>query len=112
MASASVSSSEQEGLLRRAWATLVPVRALLLRRLADNTLLPGTNKEEEVMYFTRSQAIVRKARECLSPPKRTYKAWAMCLDTKLVCAPCFIRSLCLRSYEAVQCRVRVRTPLF
>ena len=47
--------------MRRAWATLVPVHALLLRRLADNTLLPGTIKEEEVTYFARSQAFGRKA---------------------------------------------------
>ena len=45
----------------RAWGILVPVHALLLRRLADNTLLPGTNTEEEVTYYARSQAFVRKA---------------------------------------------------
>ena len=61
MARASTSSSEQEGLRRRAWAILVPVHALLLRRLADNTLLPGTNTEEEVTYFARLQAFTYKA---------------------------------------------------
>ena len=35
-------SAEKEGLCRRAWAILVPVHTLLLRRLADNTLLPGS----------------------------------------------------------------------
>ena len=58
---ASAASSEKEALKRRAWAILVPVRALLLRRLADNTLLPGTIKEEEVTYFARSQAFTKKA---------------------------------------------------
>ena len=60
-AQASTSSLEQEGLRRRAWAILVPVHALLLRRLADNTLLPGTIKEEEVTYDARSQAFAYKA---------------------------------------------------
>ena len=57
----SASFSEQEALRRRAWAILVPVHALLLRRLADNTLLPGTVKEEEVTYCARWQALARKA---------------------------------------------------
>ena len=61
LADASTSSSEQDALRRRAWAILVPVRALLLRRLADNTLLPGTIKEEEVTYYARSQAFTKKA---------------------------------------------------
>ena len=60
MAFASTSFSEHEALLRGAWATLFPVHALLLRRLAD-TLLPGTNKEEEVTYDARSQAFTLKA---------------------------------------------------
>ena len=38
-----------------------PVHALLLRRLADNTLLPGTNTEEEVTYYAGSQAFAQKA---------------------------------------------------
>ena len=63
LASASTSSSEQATLCRRAWALLSPVHALLLRRLEDNTLLPGTIKEEEVTYFVRSQAFARKAQD-------------------------------------------------
>ena len=51
MARASTASSEKEALLRRTCTTLVPVHALLLRRLADNTLLPGTIKEEDLTYF-------------------------------------------------------------
>ena len=61
VASSSTSSSEQEALWRRAWALLVPVHALLLRRLADNTLLPGTIKEEEATYYARWQAFTYKA---------------------------------------------------
>ena len=63
MARASTSSSEKEALLRRAWAILVPVHALLLRRLADNTLLPGTTTEEEVTYYARLQAFGYKAKD-------------------------------------------------
>ena len=62
MAHASTSSSEQEALRRRAWAILVPVHALLLRRLANNTLLPGTIKEEEVTFYARLQAFAYKAK--------------------------------------------------
>ena len=61
LASALTSSSEREALRRRAWAILLPVHALLLRRLADNTLLPGTNTEEEVTYYAGSQAFAQKA---------------------------------------------------
>ena len=63
MAVASTSSSEKQVLRRRAWAILLPVHALLLRRLADNTLLPGTMKEEEVTYCARSQAFACKAKD-------------------------------------------------
>ena len=61
MALASTSSMERKALWRRAWAILVPVHALLLRRLADNTLLPGNIKEEEVTYFARKHAFACKA---------------------------------------------------
>ena len=61
LALASTSSSEREALRHRAWAILAPVHALLLRRLADNTLLPGTIKEEEVAHYTRSLAFAQKA---------------------------------------------------
>ena len=57
-ARASTSFSEKEALYRRTWAILLRVHTLLLRRLADNTLLPGTNKEEEVTFFVRSKAFV------------------------------------------------------
>ena len=67
LAYASKSSPEQQALTRNAWALLVPVHALLLRRLADNTLLPGTIKEEELLYYARSQAFVCKARNVLVP---------------------------------------------
>ena len=68
LARASTNFSEKEALRRRAWAVLVPVHALLLRRLADNTLLPGTNAEEEVTFFLRTQALARKAEDKTATP--------------------------------------------
>ena len=62
-------SVEKEAQRRRVWAIIVPVHALLLRRLADNTLLPGTIKEEEVKYFARSQAFAFKASDKTVPSK-------------------------------------------
>ena len=73
------SPSEQEALRRRAWAILVPVHALLLRRLADNALLPGTIKEEEVTYYARTQAFTRKATEKSVPPEAVVQAQGVVL---------------------------------
>ena len=61
LARASTSFSEFDALYRRAWAILAPVHTLLLRRLADDTLLPGTIKEEEMRYGARSLAFTLKA---------------------------------------------------
>ena len=69
LAFATTSFSERMALLRRAWAILLPVHALLLRRLADNTLLPGTNKELEAAYYARLQAFTLKAQGKPAPPK-------------------------------------------
>ena len=68
MATVSTSAPEQEVLRRRVWAIFVPVHALLLRRLADDTLLSGTIKEEEVTYCARSQAFTYKPMDKPVPP--------------------------------------------
>ena len=73
IANASTSEKEKEALRRRAWAILVPMHALLLRRLADNTLLPGTNTEEEVTYLARSQAFAWKAQGRPVPPEAAFQ---------------------------------------
>ena len=78
MARASTSPSEQEALCRRAWAILVPVHALLLRRLADNTLLPGTIKEE-VTYDARVQAFAYKAHDKPVPAEADLQALGVTL---------------------------------
>ena len=53
--------AEQATLLRCARAVLVSVINLLQRRLADNTLLPGTIREEELEYDVHVQAAITKA---------------------------------------------------
>ena len=108
MARVSTSSSEKEALRRRAWAILVPVHALLLRRLSDNTLLPGTIKEEEMTYSSRSQAFACKAHDKPVPSEAVLQG----LDTQRCWTPSSLRWLCSPSYEALGCRGRVRTPLF
>ena len=50
------SDAEQKALLQRSWALLVSLVDLLLRRLADNTLLPGTIRQEEMDYEAYAQA--------------------------------------------------------
>ena len=82
VARASTSTSEKEAALRRAWAILVPVHALLLRRLADNTLLPGTNKEEEVRYGARSQAFAGKAHGKPVPSEAVLQSLGVALGYK------------------------------
>ena len=85
LANSSTSSSEKEALRRRTWAILVPVHALLLRRLADNTLLPGTIKEEEMTYGRRSQAFTWKAKDEPVPSEAALQALGAVLgyDTPL-----------------------------
>ena len=63
LACVSTPCSEKVALLQRAWALLVPVHALLLRRLADNTLLPGTIEDGESTYFVRQKVFTWKARD-------------------------------------------------
>ena len=62
------SGAEQETFDRRAWAALVSVIHLLVRRLESNTLLPGTVREEELDYYAHLQAAVKKAKNKPVPP--------------------------------------------
>ena len=61
------SGEEQELLDRRSWAVLVSVLPHLLRRLENNTLLPGSIREEELDYFAYLQAAIRKAQNLPVP---------------------------------------------
>lgn len=60
---------EAEALVQRAWALLLPMNALLLRRTAANTLLPGTVRREEVVYRAHVEEAVSKARSEAVPPR-------------------------------------------
>ena len=70
------SGTEQEALLRRSWAVLVSLIPLLLRRLEADTLLPGTIREEEVVYDAHVHAAVRKAMNEPVPPPAVLRGWA------------------------------------
>ena len=54
------SGGEQWDLRQRAWAVLVSLVELLVRRLADNTILPGTIREEKLDFAVRQQCTVEK----------------------------------------------------
>ena len=94
---ASTSPSEKEALGRRAWAILVPVHVLLLRRLADNTLLPGTNTEEEETYFARSLAFMYKAVDKPVPSEAALQAGGVVLGYEALLNAVF-QTLALLSY--------------
>ena len=70
------SGAEQEALLFRSWGVLVSVVNLLSRRLAANTLLPGTIQEEELDYEVHVQAVLSKARNQPVPPPAELRAEA------------------------------------
>ena len=65
------SGAEKETLLTRSWAVLLSLTNLLLRRLADNTLLPGTIREEELDYEVYAQTVAFKAKNEPPPPPCT-----------------------------------------
>ena len=56
------------------------MNALLLRRLADNTLLPGTNTKEEDTYGARSHAITWKATDERVPSEAQVQAQVYVLE--------------------------------
>ena len=55
------SGAERLAYLRRSWEVLLSLVTLLLRRVAANTLLPGTIREEELDFNAHVQVAVRKA---------------------------------------------------
>ena len=74
-----VSGAEQMALDRRSFAVLVLVIPILLRRLAANTLLPGTLREEELDYEAHAQASVKKAVNKPVPSSTVLRAGASTL---------------------------------
>ena len=55
------SYAEEEALDSRNWALLLPLHALLLRRVAANTLLSGTVRQEESEYGAYVDTVGRRA---------------------------------------------------
>ena len=70
------SGVEQQTQLCRAWAILLSLINLLLRRLAANTLLHGTVREEEINYEAHTQAALFKAHNNPVPPQEELRTWA------------------------------------
>ena len=58
---ATASGAEQVALCRRSWSSLLSVLAILERRLASDTLLPGTVRKEESDYYVHVQASIYAA---------------------------------------------------
>ena len=70
------SGTEQAALAHRAWGALLLIVSLLLRRLSDNTLLPGSIREEELDYAAHAQAAVFKASNEPVPSPSVLRSWA------------------------------------
>ena len=70
------SGTESEALLLRSWAVLLSVINLLLRRLSDNTLFPGTIREEEIDFDAHAQAGTFKATNDPVPPPAVLRSRA------------------------------------
>ena len=68
--------AEQDLLLHQSLAALLLVIPLLLRRLENNTLLPGTLRKEELTYEVHGLAAVKKAMNDPLPPPAVLRAWA------------------------------------
>ena len=83
--SSKASGAESEALLQRPWTVLLALITLLQRRCADNTLLPGTIREEEIEYAAHAQAAAFKATNdpVPSPAELSAKASTMGYETLL-----------------------------
>ena len=55
--------AEKQALIRRSWSALLSVIAILQLRLANNTLLPGTVRKEELDYYAHTLAAIGAAKE-------------------------------------------------
>ena len=73
------SGAEKKALERRSWALLLSLIDLLQRRLAADTLLPGTIREEELDYEVHSQASAYKAQNIPLPHPDELRALASTL---------------------------------
>ena len=70
------SGAEEATLMLRSWTTLLSRIPLVLRRLEADTLLPGTLREEELVYDAHVQAAAKKATNELVPSPAVLRDWA------------------------------------
>ena len=68
--------SEKDALRRRSFSSLLSVIAILQRRLANNTLLPGTVRKEELEYYAHRLASTLAAKEAPALSLETLQAVA------------------------------------
>ena len=95
-----LSGAEHSALLRCAWALLLSVISLLLRRFAANSLLPGTIREGELDFAAHKQSVIRTIRKWPDLPPAVLRDWAatsgyatlllaMNMSLDLLPAPCW-----------------------
>ena len=101
------SDEEREMPLRRAWAVLLSLIPLLLRRLADNTLLPGTIREEEMYYEAHGQAAICQIRNVQVPPPAVLRSHASTMGYNTLLMPifCSLKLLPVQFWMAAQKRI-------
>ena len=101
------SGAEKEALERRAWNVLISLINLLQRRLAANTLLPGTIREEELDYDVRVRAAAKRAQNAPVPPPAVLhiRASTMGYNTLLLAMFGSLNLLPLPSLPTVQTRM-------
>ena len=68
--------AEQNVLCRRSWGALLSVIAILQRRLADDTLLPGSVRNDETDYYAYQLAATAAAKELPVPSSPALKKMA------------------------------------
>ena len=98
------SGAEKKALLHKSWAVLLSL--ILQRRLADNTLLPGTIREVELDYEAHAQAAALKARNDPVPPPFVLRTLAstMGYNTLLMAIFCSLKLLPVQFWTAAQKR--------
>lgn len=86
------SGADQDALVR-SWSALLSVVALLQRRLAANTLLPGTVRKTEVEYYVHVQAATHAARNKPLPPPAVVQRLASTIGYGVLLLDALYRSL-------------------
>ena len=80
------SGAEKEALLRRAFAVQVLLNNVVLRRILDDTLLPGTMREEEIEYEARKQLKLNAAQNKPAPAQQELRGAAVTMGYNILLA--------------------------